>query len=293
MDFEQIRIFQMLVEEKTFLGAANRLGTSRSRVRRKLAQLESETGTELLARARSGFELTPAGEIFARRGRAILHEADVLLTNVREVGTVPSGLLRVALPLGPLAPTASEAFGVLQHRYPELRFETHFASDPLELLRDRAEVAICFEGEAEPDWYVTVLSEVPMRLFAGRGYLGRKGHPESPDELSQHHLAVWDAGRVRPNRLPLSGGRSLPIEPKFWSDDPAAVYRLARDEDYLAYVPDLVGLRDNRVTTLLVEEIRGVVRERLVVPEMYAELPRVRAFVDLCQAAKPGELTPV
>ena len=45
MDFEQLRIFLVLAEERTFLGAANRLATSRSRVRRKLDQLEADAGT--------------------------------------------------------------------------------------------------------------------------------------------------------------------------------------------------------------------------------------------------------
>ena len=50
MDFEQLRIFMVLAEEGTYLGAVNRIATSRSRVRRKLDQLEHEAGTPLIFR---------------------------------------------------------------------------------------------------------------------------------------------------------------------------------------------------------------------------------------------------
>jgi molybdenum-dependent DNA-binding transcriptional regulator ModE len=54
MDFEQLRIFLILAEEGTYLGAANRLATSRSRVRRKLDQLEREAATPLIIRDGGG-----------------------------------------------------------------------------------------------------------------------------------------------------------------------------------------------------------------------------------------------
>lgn len=290
MDFEQVRIFIVLVQEKTFLGAANRLQTSRSRVRRKLDQLEQAAGTTLLLRESGSLELTPAGEVLARRGRALLTDAEYLLSHVHEVGSTPTGRLGVALPLGPPSATAVEACSVLQARYPDLEIEVFFAAHPTHLLPDRAEVAITYQGALERGMEVIELNEVPMRLFAGPGYLERHGRPESPDHLSLNRLACWKHDDASRTSLLLSGGRSLKVSPRVLSEDPTFLHRLALHSDYLAYAPDLPALREPELATLLVEEVRGAVRERLVIPEVLADLPRVQAFVEFCQASKAAEL---
>jgi len=289
MDFEQMRIFMVLAEERTFLAAASRLHTSRSRVRRKLDQLEVMAGTDLLTREASGLSLTPAGEVLLRRGRALLADAEQLMAHVRDVGNVPTGELRIALTPGPASEACVVACSILQARYPQLEIEILFSARPTRLLPERAEVALTFEDSIPPRNEVIELNEIPMRLFAGDGYLNRHGMPESPEDLSLHRLAAWRYDARSPNHLPLSGGRRFPISPVLTSEDAALVHRLARERDYLAYAPDLTGMRAPSVSTLLVEEVRSVVRERLVFPQVLAELPRVQAFVELCQAGKEAE----
>jgi len=290
MDFEQIRIFIVLVQEGTFLSAARRLGTSRSRVRRKLDQLEQATGSTLLLREAGTLALTPAGEVLVRRARALLTDAETLIAHVREVGNDPTGRLGIALPLGPPPPSCVEVCALLQTRYPHLAVEIVGAARPTRLLPKRAEIAWTYESKVERGMEVIELNEVPMRLFAGEGYLARHGRPESIDDLTLTRLACWQHDDESRFVIPLIAGRSLKIEPRVLSEDPTFLQRLAVESDYLVYAPDLPTLRDASVSTLLVEEVRGAVRERLVVPEVVADLPRVRAFVELCQAAKIADL---
>jgi len=292
MDFEQVRIFMVLIQEKTFLGAANRLGTSRSRVRRKLDRLEEATGTKLLHREGGALRLTPAGEVLARRGQRILVAANTLITHVREVGNLPTGRLGIALPLGPPSAMCLEACSVLQTRYPELEVEFFFAVRPTRLLPDRAELAWTYEEDIESGLEVIELSDIPMRLFAGEIYLKRHGRPESVDDLALNRLACWQHDEASRNSILLSEGRTLNVVPRVLSEDPTLLHRLAKDSDYVAYAPDLPALRDPTVSTLLVEEVRGAVRERLVVPEVLADLPRVQAFVEYCQLVKNPGLSP-
>jgi len=293
MDFEQVRIFMVLVQEKTFLGAAKRLGTSRSRIRRKLDQLEQATGTPLLLREGGSLRLTPAGEVLARRGRSLITDAEALISRVREVGNTPTGRLCIALPLGPPSTVCLEACSVLQTRYPELEVEVFFAARPSRLLPDRAEIAWTYEAALERGMEVIELTEVPMRLFAGETYLARHGRPESVGDLALNRLACWQHDEASRSSILLSGGRTLAVTPRVLSEDPTFLHRLAKESDYVAYAPGLPALRDPSVSTLLVEEVRGAVRERLVIPEVLADLPRVQAFVEYCQLAKNSDLPPV
>jgi molybdenum-dependent DNA-binding transcriptional regulator ModE len=101
----QVRSLLALIavaEEGSFIGAATRLGYSRSTISHQIAQLESAVGVSLLVRG-SGYRsvtLTAAGRVVERHGRAVLRVLENAEAQVAEVsrqgrrrGLVP-GLVR-------------------------------------------------------------------------------------------------------------------------------------------------------------------------------------------------------
>ena len=185
-----------------------------------------------------------------------------------------------------------EACSDLQTRWPQLEVEIFFASRPTSLLPERVELVLTYEETIEKGNQVIELGEVPMRLFAGAGYLERHGRPETLEDLDLQQLACWRRDGMSSTTIPLAGGRTLSVAPRVWSEDPALLQRLAHEWGYLAYSPDLPALRSASLRALLVNEVRGAVRERLVIPEVLADRPRVRAFADLCQLAKTANPVP-
>lgn len=287
MDFEQLRIFMVLAEEGTFLGAANRLSTSRSRVRRKLDQLEESAGTALVSREQSGLQLTPAGEVLARRGRALLEDAKHLISHVRDVGNIPTGCLKIALPIGPPPAGWSMTRQQLQSRFPELQIEIFFSERPTELLPGRAEIALTFEEELPHGCSRVELGVFRMRLCVSDLYLGRHGMPSSPSDLTSHRVAIWRASGRVPGRIALRDGRDLQVEPVLVSDDPVLLHQMVVAGDCIAYLPELPNLADPSLKTLFDDQITGTVRLHLVVPDILADLPRVQRFVELTQQTTP------
>lgn len=287
MDFEQLRIFLVLAEERTFLGAANRLATSRSRVRRKLDQLEADAGTALVSREQSGLVLTPAGAALARRGRALLEDARQLISHVREVGEEPTGLLKIALPFAPTPPGWDELCRSLQQAHPRLGLEFIHAERPDALLPARAEVALGFATEAPAGCRSTVVGEYPIRLVSSDAYLQRRGAPASLDQLSTHRLAVWRGPEQAPEQLGLRDGRPLPISPSLVSDDPRTIQQAVCDGDVLGVLPAMPSLDDPTLKPLFTESITGTATLRLSVPEILSDLPRVARFLELSATLHP------
>lgn len=72
-----IEIFVATADEGSISAAARRLGASPSTVSQQLTNLEAAVGTSLLHRNSRPVLLTPAGEIFRRRAKAILGEAEL------------------------------------------------------------------------------------------------------------------------------------------------------------------------------------------------------------------------
>ncbi|MCR9093830.1 MAG: LysR family transcriptional regulator [bacterium] len=287
MDFEQLRIFLVLAEERTFLGAANRLATSRSRVRRKLDQLEADAGTALVSREQSGLVLTPAGVALARRGRALLEDARQLISHVREVGEEPTGILKIALPFAPAPPGWDEICHSLQQAHPKLGLEFIHAERPEALLPGRAEIALGFSGEPPAGCRSMIVGEYPIRLVASDVYLQRRRPPASLDQLPSHRLAVWRGPEQAPEELRLREGRPLPIAPILVSDDPRAIQRAVSDGDVLGVLPAMPSLDDPSLKPLFTESIAGTATLRLSVPEVLSDLPRVARFLELSATLHP------
>ena len=289
MDFEQLRIFMVLAEEGTYLGAANRLSTSRSRVRRKLDQLEKDANTPLVYREQGSLRLTPAGEVLARRGRALLDDADRLVSHVREIGNIPTGRLKIAMPTGPPPAGWDQIRRKLQTRFPELQIELFFAESPIELLPEYAEIALTYDDELPQGCSSIEIGEFPMRLFVSDRYIESHGSPASIADLAHHRVAMWRSAERPVGYLPLKTGGGLRLIPKFVTDDPALLFRMAIEGDFIVYLPELPALADPSLKILFADEIVGTLRERLAVPNILADLPRVQQFVELTeQAIAPG-----
>ncbi|TCP62990.1 DNA-binding transcriptional LysR family regulator [Rhodovulum bhavnagarense] len=92
-----IEVFVAAVEEGTLSAAARRLGASVSAVSQQLSTLEGTLGATLIDRGTRPMITTPAGEMFLRRGRAILSEASQARAEIaaRDLAALP--LLRLGM----------------------------------------------------------------------------------------------------------------------------------------------------------------------------------------------------
>jgi molybdenum-dependent DNA-binding transcriptional regulator ModE len=94
-----------VVEEGSFVGAAKRLGYSRSTISHQIAQLEAAVGVPLVVRGSGSrsVTVTPAGGIVVAHGRAVLKLLESAEARVAELGREVRAPARLRF-LGSLAP---------------------------------------------------------------------------------------------------------------------------------------------------------------------------------------------
>src|SRR5262245_17670959 len=94
-----------VVEEGSFVGAARRLGYSRSTISHQIAQLESAIGVALVVRGSGSrsVAVTPAGGIVVAHGRAMLKLLESAEARVAELGREVRAPARLRF-VGSLAP---------------------------------------------------------------------------------------------------------------------------------------------------------------------------------------------
>jgi len=150
MELMQLEMFVAVVEERSFLGAAERVFQTQPAVSIGLRKLEGKIGVPLLDRSqrRSG-RLTPAGEVLYEYATRILGLRDEALCALKKEKRGEQRL-RVGLASGENFEWIPELTGVFNRRYPEVR---------LEILCDRSEQL--FRHLADQQIDIAVLSGRP------------------------------------------------------------------------------------------------------------------------------------
>ncbi|MCO6418505.1 LysR family transcriptional regulator [Siccirubricoccus sp. KC 17139] len=182
----EMEVFVRVVQSGGFSAAARTLGLSPSAVSKLMARLEARLGARLLSRSTRRLQLTPEGLTFHDRALRIL--ADIAAAE-REAGAgaAPRGRLRVnsSVPFGmhrllPLLP------GFLA-RYPEVQVDVALTDRVVDLLEERADVAIRVGPLRESRLVARKLGETRMVVVAAPAYLDRHGTPRRPEELARHN----------------------------------------------------------------------------------------------------------
>lgn len=182
----EIEVFVRVVELGGFSAAARDFRMSPSAVSKLVARLERRLGVRLINRSTRKLQLTPEGAAFHDRGLRILDDLD---TAEREAasGAMPRGRLRV---------NCNVSFG--QHyllrllpaflaAHPEVTVDVALTDTVVDLLEERADVAIRVGPSRESRLLVRKLGETRNMVVASPAYVARNGMPATPAELAGHN----------------------------------------------------------------------------------------------------------
>lgn len=190
----EMEVFARVVELGGFSAAARAFRMTPSAVSKLVARLEARLGTRLLNRSTRKLQLTPEGQAFYERSARIL--ADIQEAE-REAaaGTAPRGRVRVnanvpfgLLHLMPLVPDFLE-------QHPEVSLDIVLTDTVIDLLEERADVAIRTGPLRASQLVARKLGESRMAVVAAPGYLRRHGVPRTLADLDRHNRVGFNFAR--------------------------------------------------------------------------------------------------
>jgi len=205
----EIEVFVRVVEAGSFSAAARALRMTPSAVSKLIARLETRLGARLISRSTRKLQLTPEGTAFYDSGVRILADMDAAEREAA-AGAAPRGRLRVNsyVPFGhhrlmPLLPRFLE-------RYPEISIEAVLTDSVIDLMEERADVAIRAGPLSESRLVARKLGQSRMVVVAAPAYLEARGTPRTPAELTSHNLLAF--GFVRHiDGLPFVDAEGAPV----------------------------------------------------------------------------------
>jgi DNA-binding transcriptional LysR family regulator len=183
----EMEVFARVVELGGFSVAARTFRMTPSAVSKLVARLETRLGVRLINRSTRKLQLTPEGTAYYERAIRIL---DDINTAEREAatGAMPRGRLRVntSVPFGlhrllPLIP------GFIK-QHPGISVDVALTDTVVDLLEERADVAIRVGPLRESRLLARKLGESPMVVVAAPSYLAEHGAPQTPADLERHNM---------------------------------------------------------------------------------------------------------
>lgn len=146
-NLNDLMYFCQVVEHGGFSAAERVLGISKSRLSRRLGELEAMLGVRLLQRSTRKLALTEAGQLFYRHCQAILGEAQAAMNAVQQLRTAPRGTVRVSVPVTLSQTMLSQLLPEFLQRYPEVRVHVQVTNQIVDLFEDSIDVALRVRSE--------------------------------------------------------------------------------------------------------------------------------------------------
>jgi DNA-binding transcriptional LysR family regulator len=186
----EMEVFVRVADLGGFSAAAREFRLTPSGVSKLLSRLEARLSTRLLNRSTRQLQLTPEGQAFYDRAVRVLSEMDEAEREAA-AGAFPRGHLRVNcnIPFGmlhvvPLVPA-------FLARYPEVTLDIVLSDAVVDLMQERADVAIRVGPLRDSGLITRKLGTSRMAVVASPEYIARHGVPKTPDELSRHKGVGW------------------------------------------------------------------------------------------------------
>jgi len=139
---EDMALFVNIVESGSITGTAEQLNIAKSAVSRRLADLESRLGVQLLTRTTRRSSLTEAGQIFYNQSQKILSDTEEMVTSISLAKSELSGTLKIAAPLSFGLKHLTPVVNSFAAAHPGLIIDLSFADRQINLIEEGVDLAI-------------------------------------------------------------------------------------------------------------------------------------------------------
>lgn len=184
--FDALQTFIRVVDAGSFSLAAERMGTAKSAVSRRISDLEAHLGVRLMNRTTRSLSLTESGRTLYQRALRLVADLEEAEATVSTHAAVLKGSLRIAAPLSfgllHLGPAINEFAG----RHPEVRLFIDFNDRLVDLVEEGFDLAVRIARLQDSSLIARRITPVREVVCASPAYLERHGKPTTPDELEGH-----------------------------------------------------------------------------------------------------------
>lgn len=287
-DLNDLYYFAQVVEHGGYAAAGRALGIPKSKLSRRILELEDRLGVRLLQRSTRKLTVTEVGQEYYRHCVAMLIEAEAAQEAIDRSRSGPQGLIRLSCPPA----LVCFAIGPLIARYmaanPRVSVELESTSRRVDVIGEGFDVAIRvrFPPFEDSDLAMRVLSESPQRIVASPKLVADFSDALTPADLATlPSLGLGPLNREHVFQLNGPGGARVrvPYKPRLVTDDMSQLLYAARDGVGVVQLPDIVAddaIASGTLVKVLPEWTPAAGTVQAVFPTRRGLLPSVRGLID-------------
>ncbi|KAB0494785.1 LysR family transcriptional regulator [Pseudomonas vancouverensis] len=287
-DLNTLYYFTQVVEHHGFAAAGRALDMPKSKLSRRIAQLEERLGVRLLHRTSRHCSLTEIGQAYYQRCLAMRVEAESAAELIERNRSEPQGLVRISCPTALLNSWVGPMLTRYMLKYPLVELFIESTNRRVDLIHEGFDVAlrVRFPPLENTDMVMKVLGNSNQSVVGSPAFLSRLSTPALPADLSGLPSLHWGAAQ-REYQWELFGddGRTAVIRhaPRMVTDDLLALRHAAVAGVGIVHLPSVV-VRDEITSGQLVELVPGWAPKTGIIhaifPSRRGLLPSVRSLID-------------
>jgi len=291
-DLNALYLFAQVVEHGGFAAAGRAIAVPKSRLSRKVAQLEARLGVTLIHRSTRHFSVTEAGQLFYRHCAAMIAQAEAAEDAMAVTRSEPQGTIRVSCPVLVVEKVLAPMLADFMTRYPKVRVRLESTNRRVDVIEEGFDMAIRVRPPPLEDSGL-ILRQLGVHrgaLVASPDLIARLGLPETPDDLSRFE-SLSQTSRTGEHVFTLTAPdgqvHRVRHDPRLVTDDLEALRQAAIAGGGVAALPRLLVCGDieaGRLVPLLPDHEPPGGLAHVVFPSRRGLIPAVRLFID----ALPG-----
>ena len=287
-DFNDLFYFVQVVENKGFAAAARKIEIPKTKLSRRIAQLEERLGVRLIHRTTRKFTVTEIGLDYYRHCVAMLVEADAAEKVVQRSMSEPQGIVRVSCPPALGAMGVSDTFAKFMVLHPKVQIQVESTNRRVDVLGEGFDIAlrVRFPPFEDESLAMKVFGDSHQKLVV-RPELLEGRTVKAPEDL----VGVPSVDLAQPNRDhrwafigPDDARIEVSHQPRYVTADLDALHRAAVAGVGAVQMPEIMvrhSLHDGRLIELLPDYRMPSALIHAVFPSRRGLLPSVRGLIDL------------
>lgn len=287
-DLDDFYCFAQVVEHGGFSAAERATDIPKSKLSRRVYNLEERLGVRLIQRSSRHFAVTDIGMNIYRHAQVMLSAAQAAHDLVDHLSTEPRGTIKISLPVSIAQNEMAKILPDFLKKYPEIKVQMMITNRRVDIINEGFDLALRVRTslDDDPNLVIRQFEKIEQHLFASQGYLNEFGDLKTPEQLSEHKILSM-AEEHTEQFLILQNEqqqqKKIRINPTVMGSDLNMLAQLAASGCGITLLPD-------NVVQQYIErgELVGVLSDwktahgifHLVYPSRRGLLPAVRVFID-------------
>ena len=288
-----MKVFSKVVEQGSFVRAAEIMSLSNAVVTRYIVDLENHLGTRLLNRSTRRLSLTESGQAYLERVRPILQEIEEAEAIAALATKQPAGTLSIYSHLGFGQAQLGKLLSEYARHYPDVVLDVSLSERSVDLVEEGVDIGFFSSLQKfDASMVVRKIGVAEVVLCASSAYIAEHGTPQTPDDLTRHACLNFSHEHVRHywHVKTEEGVRDIPISSKHISNSALLLRDFALAGMGIAMRPSFSlgdDLRCGKLQRVLADFEMGSMSVMMVYPSRRLLSAKVRSFVDFISARFP------